>query len=314
MKNIFVVLPVQEKHKQQLEAAAGDKAKITYLSNPPGGNRVDAPFISDADFENVQGLIGNVTPEFVKNAKDLEFIQFNSAGIDPYMKPGILNENIKYYSAVGAYGRSVSEWMVGMTFALLRKFPKYMRNQVEHFWNEEGNVTSVEDSTVLVLGLGDIGGSYAKKVKALGAHVIGVRATNKPKPDYVDEQYTFDKLPEVIGRADIIATVLPSTPETKNIFNDELFAKCKPGSYLINGGRGDAVDQNALMRALDSGILAGAGLDVTVPEPLPEDHPLWDYKNVFITPHIAGKFYLAHTFDRIIELACEHMQDWLASE
>ncbi|KIR03577.1 D-3-phosphoglycerate dehydrogenase [Lachnospiraceae bacterium TWA4] len=297
MKNVLVTLPVKENHKQLLEQAAGTRAKFIYSKEVKS-------------LENIQGLIGNISPNLIKGSS-LEWIQLNSAGQDSYVVPGILPEGCILKNAVGAYGRTVSEHMLALTFALIRKFPQYSRNQQAHQWKDEGSVISIEGSTILVLGLGDIGGSYAKKVKALGAYVLGVRHLNKPKPEYLDEQYTLEALPELVQRADIIASVLPSTKETKHLFNKELLEKCKKGAYLINCGRGDSVNLDALKFALDEKILAGAGLDVTEPEPLNEDHALWDYENVLITPHVAGGFHLQQTFDAIIELAGKHLNEWL---
>ncbi len=307
MKKILVTLNPElltEQCKAILAEAAGANTELTY---------VDVSEVTEEMIKEYDGLVGNPAPSLIA-VSNLQWIQLHSAGADKYLVPGILPKGCVLRNAVGAYGRAVSEHMVSLTFSLVRKLPAYIRNQAVHEWKDEGSVTSVEGSTVLVLGLGDIGGSYAKKVKALGAYVIGVRASNKPKPDYLDEQYTMEHLPELLGRADIVASVLPSTPETQGMFHKETFALMKDGAYFINAGRGDACDLAALQEALDSGHLAGAGLDVTAPEPLHADHPLWDYKNVIITPHVAGGFHLQQTFDRIIELTALHMKEWLAEE
>jgi phosphoglycerate dehydrogenase-like enzyme len=151
-------------------------------------------------------------------------------------------------------------------------------------------------------------------MKALGAYVIGFRKTNKNKPDYVDEQYTMDRLPEMIGRADIVAMVLPGTEETDNLMDREMLRRMKKGSFLINAGRGSAVDLTALRAALDEGRLAGAALDVTSPEPLPADDPLWDYENVLITPHVAGNLWLRQTILNILHIAGNNLARYLNGE
>ena len=165
-----------------------------------------------------------------------------------------------------------------------------------------------------MLGLGDIGGRYAKKMKALGAYVIGFRKTDKEKPEYVDEQYTLDRLPEMIGRGDLVAMILPATKETENLMNEEMLNRMKMGSYLINAGRGNAVDLAALRKALDEGRIAGAALDVTSPEPLPSDDPLWKYENVLITPHIAGNLWLRQTVVNVIRIAGNNLTRYLNGE
>lgn len=302
MKHILVVLTLTEAQKADLEAPFSGKAVFTYIKNRD---------VTAADLQGVDGIIGNVSPDLIRQAPDLGFLQLNSAGADPYLKPGILPEGCTMHNAVGAYGRAVSEHMLALTFSLIRKFHMYGRDQFAHVWSDHGAVTSVEGSTVLILGVGDIGGSYARKVKALGAYVIGVRKNNHPKPDYLDEQVLLEDLDQVIGRADIVASVLPDTAETRNLFEQHRLAQMKTGAYLINCGRGSAVDLDALKESLDSGHLSGAGLDVTNPEPLPADHPLWDYDNVIITPHVAGGFHLQQTFDRILEIARNNLLTWI---
>ncbi len=302
MKQILVVLKLTDAERETLEAPFDGKAVFIYKNK----NEVTAD-----DLQGIDGIIGNAAPDLVRQASDLGFLQLNSAGADAYLKQGILPEGCILHNAVGAYGRTVSEHMLALTFSLIRKFHMYGKDQTAHIWGDRGMVTSVEGSTVLVLGVGDIGGSYARKAKALGAYVIGVRKNNRQKPDYLDEQVLLEDLDQVIGRADIVASVLPDTAETRNLFDEKRLALMKKGAYLINCGRGSAVNLDALKLALDSGHIAGAGLDVTSPEPLPADHPLWDYDNVVITPHIAGGFHLQQTYDRILEIARKNLQAWI---
>ena len=236
------------------------------------------------------------------------------AGTDAYVVPGAMPDNIILTNGAGAYGLAVSEYMVAASLSLVRRFPEYARRQAECNWKPVGHISSIEGSTVIVLGLGDIGGRYAQKMKALGAYVIGFRKSNREKPDYVDEQYTLDRLPEIIGRADIVAMILPATKETENLMDRDLLQRMKKGSYLINAGRGNAVDPAALREALDEGRIAGAALDVTSPEPLPEDDPLWKYENVLITPHVAGNLWLRQTVQNVIRIAGNNLTRYLNGE
>ena len=130
----------------------------------------------------------------------------------------------------------------------------------------------------------------------------------------MDEQYTLDKLPEMIGRGDLVAMILPATKETENLMNEDMLNRMKMGSYLINAGRGNAVDPAALRKALDEGRIAGAALDVTSPEPLPSDDPLWKYENVLITPHIAGNLWLRQTVVNVIRIAGNNLTRYLNGE
>ena len=174
----------------------------------------------------------------------------------------------------------------------------------------KGNMVAVVSNGTAVLGLGDIGGDYARKVHALGAHVIGVRRTNRNKPDYLDEQHTMDDLDTLLGRADIVAMVLPGGSATNHIMDERRLRLMKKGAYLINVGRGNAIDPDGLYKVLKDGHLGGCGLDVTEPEPLPADSPLWELENLVITPHVAGNFFLPETFERIIRIAGENLAAW----
>ena len=183
----------------------------------------------------------------------MEWLQIIYAGADLFTVPGLLKPETILTNASGAYNTEVAEHMLAMTFSLVRHFNQYMRNQVNHTWKQLGSVTSVKDSTILVLGLGRIGSDYAKKVNALGAHVIGVKRTIKDKPDYVDEIHTIDEIDDLLGRADIVAMVLPGSEDTKHIINTNRLSKMKHGAYLINVGRGNAIEPSALKAALKIG-------------------------------------------------------------
>ncbi len=308
MKKILVTIPVEERHKEYLQKqVAGGKEEVLFTYK----NTKD---VTAEDLDEQNALIGNVPASLLAKCPSLEWVQLNSAGADAYCKEGILAKECVLTNASGAYGLAVSEHMLALTFDLIRHFEKYHHNQEAHEWASEGKILSVEGSTILVMGLGDIGGSYAQKVKALGAYVIGIRKNHREKPAYLDEQYTLDELDQVIGRADIVAMVLPGGQETFHLMNEEMLHKMKKGSYLINVGRGNAIDPNALKRVLDEGHLGGAGLDVTEPEPLPAEDSLWDYENVVITPHVAGNFFLQETFERIVRIAGTNAKHYINGE
>ena len=201
--------------------------------------------------------------------------------------------------------------MIALTFAMVRRLGQYARGQMQHTWEPRGQISSVEGSTVLILGLGDIGGSYARKMKALGARTIGLRRRNTDCPEWLDIQDTIDHLDEYLPQADIVAMVLPGGKATYHMMNDDRIRRMKKGACLLNAGRGTAIDPLALERALRQGHLACAALDVTEPEPLPADSPLWDMDNLILTPHVAGGFYLPETVNRIIRIAADNLDAWL---
>ena len=305
MKNILIAMPFDDTHKAYIEKIGTD-CEFRYTT------------IKTATAEEVKAadiIFGNISPELVKQNDHLEWMQLNSAGSDQYCKPGVIGPDTILTCATGAYGLSVSEHMVSMSMMLCRKMDLYMKNQINHEWKEEGSVTSIWNSTTLVAGLGDIGSAYAKRMKALGSHVIGIRRNVAEKPDFIDELYTMDQLDEVLPKVDFAVFILPSTPATHHIMDERRLRLMKPGSYLINAGRGDAVDCDALNKVLrEGGALAGCALDVTESEPLPADHPLWDAPRTIITPHSAGKFHLRETFERSVRITGENLEKYLAGE
>ena len=252
MKNILVAMPFGDNHKTYIEKIGAD-CKFHYTT------------IKTATAEEVKAadiIFGNISPELVKQNDHLEWMQLNSAGSDQYCKPGVIGPDTILTCATGAYGLSVSEHMVAMSMMLCRKMDLYMKNQVKHEWKEEGSVTSIWNSTTLVAGLGDIGSEYAKRMKALGSRVIGIRRNVVDKPDFIDEIYTMDQLDEVLPKVDFAVFILPSTPATHHIMDERRLRLMKPGSYLINAGRGDAVDCDALDMVLREGVsLAGCALE-----------------------------------------------------
>jgi phosphoglycerate dehydrogenase-like enzyme len=167
---------------------------------------------------------------------------------------------------------------------------------------------------VLVVGLGDIGSEYARRRKALGAYVIGVRRTARPKSEDVDEVYLTDRLDDLLPRADIVALILPGIRETEGIISRERLGRMKRGALIVNAGRGSAIDTEALCDALESGQIGGAGLDVTAPEPLPEGHRLWKLEGAVITPHVAGGRNMPETAQHIMRLNLENAARFVKGE
>ena len=298
---VLVIVEVSEKHRMWLEAAAPD-AEFIYKS---AATRED---IAEADV-----ILGNPAPRDIQPTDKLRWIQTQSAGVDGYLD-GCLPKEATLTNATGAYGLAISEYMLAVWMELIKKLHAYRDVQRTNTWKDLGPVTSVWNSTILVLGLGDIGGEFAKRAKALGARVIGVRRKGTDKPDFVDELILTEKLDEYLPLADCVAITLPGTKETKGMFNAERIAKMKDGAVLLNVGRGMIVDSDALFDALESGKLSGAAVDVTDPEPLPAEHPLWQQENAVITPHVSGGFHLPETHDRIIRIMAENLSAFCAGK
>ena len=202
-----------------------------------------------------------------------------------------------------------------MWLALAKDLLLYRDRQRQQRWQAiERPVRSIDGSRVLCVGMGDIGASFARRAHALGAEVVGVRRRAAPAPDYCLRVVGVEALDEELPQADVVALSLPGTPETARLFDAARLARCKRGAILINVGRGGTVDHDALAAAIESGALYGAALDVTDPEPLPPDHPLWRLDTVLITPHISGRFSLPRTLENIVEIFAHNLRRFAAGQ
>ncbi len=221
--------------------------------------------------------------------KNIRYIHTLNAGVDGIVRT--LPENIALSTGAGVYGAPLGEHVFALLFALLRGIDKSMLNMSgSRAWKGFHGLGSVKGSHVAILGAGDIGTYVAAGLKALNAkHIAGYKLHPAPAAPPYDAMYAGENaLKNVLTGADIVIICLPGTPYTNHLIDDAAFAMMKPGAVLINIGRGNIVDTPAMMRALESGQISGAGLDVTEPEPLPQDHPLWGMENVVITPHYGG--------------------------
>lgn len=295
--NILVTTPVEQRHRDRLFAAA------------PGASFVfkRADEVTEGDVANADVIFGNIRPELLKAATPgkLKLVQLYTAGSDGYR--GVLPEGARLTNTTGAFGLAISEHMLAMLLMLKKRLHQYRDNQLRGEWLDMGTVTSVEDSTVVVIGLGDIGGEFARKVKALGAYTIGVRRKDMRKPDYIDEMYLTGDLDGVLPRADVVAMALPNMKETYRLLDRRRIAMLKQGAVVLNVGRGQTIDTDALCDALEEGRIL-AGLDVVDPEPLPKEHRLWRMENAIVTPHISGFFHLQQTHDRMVRIAAENIK------
>ena len=298
---ILVAMPVEERHKALLKEAA-QKAEFIFCPSAQ---------VTEELAQSVDIIIGNVKPQKIAGTDRLRWMQLNSAGTDGYLEPGVLPEGTLLTNATGAYGLAISEHMLGMVLELKKKLYLYHQNQLAECWKDEGKVTSIFGSVTLVIGLGDIGSEFASRMKALGSYVIGIRRTKAEKPDYVDQLRQMDGLEDCLKRAAVVELSLPGTKETYRLMDTNRLACMKKSAVLINVGRGTAVDTEALCDALEQGRIAGAGLDVTDPEPLPPGHRLWKAPNVVITPHISGLYHLQETHERIVGIAAENLAAFL---
>lgn len=299
MEQIFVIASFSEEEKKKLCAAA----PLCRVSFPTPQELEER--IGEADM-----IVGNPPPALLQRAGRLRLLQLESSGANSYAAPGVLPSGAQLACATGSYGPGIAEYLIAYTMSLFLRLPAYHDNQKKGLWQDEGPVRSVAGSVALSVGMGDIGGEYARRFHALGGTVIGVCRTVRRKPEFVEDVFTFEDLDSLLPRADVVALSLPETAQTIGLMDARRLARMKPGAILLNAGRGSAVVTNDLLAALRSGHLGGAGLDVTSPEPLPPDHPLWKEPNCIITPHISGGRHFAVTRQRIFSICLENVHNF----
>jgi phosphoglycerate dehydrogenase-like enzyme len=250
-------------------------------------------------------IFGNPKADFLSLCPRLKWLQLQTAGANGYVN-GEVPEGVMLSCTTGAFGHAVSEHMLALTIELLKKLHFYRDEQIAGRWKERGTVKSIQGAIIVVIGLGDIGSAYARRMKALGAYIIGIRRTAHAKPDYADELLLPSQLEDALPRADVIAMAVPGTKETVSLIGRSQLAKMKKDAVIVNAGRGFSIDTEALCDALESGNLGGAGLDVTDPEPLPAGHRLWKLENAVITPHVAGFRFMKETGEYIMQINLEN--------
>ncbi|WP_312642669.1 D-2-hydroxyacid dehydrogenase [Hydrogenoanaerobacterium sp.] len=303
-KQVLVLIPMDDAHKKHLEQIAPD-AEFTYAKERT---------VTKEQVQAANIILGSPPAFMLKDSPNLELLQLNSAGANRYIPEGVLPAGVKLCNATGAYGLAISEYMVGVLLTLYKDLHRYRDHQHKGLWKDLGSTKSIYGSTVLIVGLGDIGSEFARRIKAFGGYTIGLRRSGTAKPEFIDELYLTEQLDALLPRADVVALCLPETPATKGLMNQERLSLCKQGAVLINVGRGSAVDTEALCNALESGHLKGAAVDVTDPEPLPADHRMWGLENVIITPHVSGGYHDGETHQRILRIAEQNLSAYLAGE
>jgi len=258
----------------------------------PGGRLIEVSAATPKEIAAADATIGVCSAEVLAQAKQLQWIQWPAAGVDRCVQQPLLREHhVLLTNLQRTMGPSMAEHVVGMMLALSRHFDYFFRQQQEAHWAHEDTtpqLADLDEKTVLVVGLGGIGTEVARRAHALGMRVTATRASGRNGPDYVSYVGLPDELLKLAKDADFVVNCTPLTPQTTGIFNREFFAALKPDAYFISVGRGRSTVTADLVDALKSGRLAGAGLDVTDPEPLPADNPLWHLPNVIITPHVSA--------------------------
>ncbi len=262
-------------------------------------------------------IIGFCNDELLAAAPHASWVQIYSAGADRCVtSPKFMSGDVVLTNMQKMSSPVIAEHAIAMMFALLRKLPAYMEDRGSGEWNRSEpytrGMTTAHGKTMLVLGLGGIGTEIARRGSALGMRVIATRNSSREGPDFVDYVGLSDEILTLAQEADVIVNALPLTDKTRGLLGKEFFAAVQTRApYFINVGRGATVDTDALLAALQDGRLAGAGLDVTDPEPLPPEHGLWQADNVIITPHVSGR---GSDRNRYRLLVLENIRRYLAGD
>lgn len=266
---------------------------------------------------DADAALGFCSEELLAAGPNIRWIQSYSAGVERCVAiPALRERDVLLTNMQRVAGPVMAEHVIAMMMSFARGLHFYIPERMAGRWTQELPATTkmltIEGKSLLVVGLGGIGTEVARRAHALGMRVIATRASGREGPAYVSYVGLSDELHKLAGEADFVVNTTPLTPATTGLFDAKFFAAMKPGAYFFNVGRGQSVVQADLVAALQDGRLAGAGLDVTDPEPLPADSPLWKMQNVILTPHVSARSDLGNEARSLI--AIENLRRYVAGE
>lgn len=258
-----------------------------------------------SDVSDVDVIVGNIDPALLSEAKQCRFLQLESAGNDRYLQ---IPAQIALCNASGSFGIAIAEYVIGSLIAWKRSLFQYYDAQKQGFWQRRLGASGLAGNKALILGCGDVGGSIAAALKALGVHVSGYRRQAGMTDHRFDEIIAGDALHDTLKQVDILINALPHTAATKGFLTKDKLCAMKPEAMFVNIGRGSVVHLDDLYEVLNERKIAGAILDVYEIEPLPEAHPLWKLDNVLMTPHISGTFETRQAWLAYNEIVIENLR------
>ena len=257
-------------------------------------------------------------PQQFARARRLRWIHSPAAGVTQLLFPALVESDVIVTNATTVHAVPVAEQAVALLFALARKLRDCFEYQTARRWGQKeswqpGRIpTELNGKTLGLVGLGAIGREVASRARALGMCIAAVKQDPSRGAESADRVYSPPQLPALLQEADYLVVAAPDTPETRHLIGEAELRRMKPTASLINVSRGSLVDTEALVRALQGGWISSAALDVTDPEPLPPEHPLWTLPNVIITPHLAGA--TDRLWPRQLDLLQENLRRYLARE
>ncbi len=247
-------------------------------------------------------------------ARSLKWMCVSFAGVEPFLDPSAYaSPGAILTNSSGAYGVTIAEHIVMVAIAMMRRQPEYDRILARREWRRDLVIRSIRGSRITLLGTGDIGRETAMRLRAFAPESItGVNRSGRDAGPLFDRTLPVSELDDVLPETDLLVMSLPGTPATNGLMDRRRLALLPKDAFLVNVGRGNAVDEAALVELMQGGHLGGAALDVFSVEPLPKDHPLWDCPRVLITSHTAGNMTLGYTVDRIVEMFLEDFENYCA--
>jgi len=280
---------------------------------------VDLRVAEDPDGDDALATLGDTevvltfrfSDEHLAAAEELRWVQALNAGVDSYPLDRLAERDIPLTNSSGIHAEQMGQQVLGYLLVFERRIHEGIRQQHAGEW-ERYSGGELSDDTLGVVGLGAIGSRVGEYGKRMDMEVVGTKADPETAPDCADACYPPEELDAVLDRADYLVVACPLNEATEGLLGAEEFARLDDGAVLVNIARGPIVDQDALVDALDSGEIRGAALDVTDPEPLPEESPLRDRYDVVLTPHMAGSS--PYYFDRAVELFAENYEAFVAGE
>jgi len=306
MKKILIFTPrlTDANHRDITDAAEAHGYSVVFCDSP------DAALREAADAE----IILSADPALPKAAPELKWMCCAFAGVEPFLLPGAFaNPGALLTNASGAYGVTIAEHIVMVALELMRRQLDYNRIVAARQWVRDLPIRSIRGSRITLLGAGDIAREAAKRLRAFGPKsIVALNRSGRNAGAMFSQTLPVSALDDILPKTDLLVMALPGTPETRGIMDGRRLALLPRDAFLINVGRGSAVDEAALLALLQSGRLAGAALDVFEREPLPADSPMWDCPRLLITTHVAGNMTLKYTVDRIVAMFIEDFGNYCA--
>lgn len=284
------------------------------LSDVPDG--VEVRFLSHGESlrEHIAGvdiLFGSIGEDAMPDAAALRWVHQPHAGVEGFMFPAFKASDVILTNCRGLYGTQIAEHAFALLLSITRRIPEQLEFMKSKHW-ERIPCVELAGMTMGILGLGGIGRAIAARAQAFEFDVIAADSESIDKPDTVSEIFGLDGLMEFLARSNILVVCCPSTPETHKLLSHDQFNQMPDASYVVNISRGKVIDEAGLLAALQSGKIAGAGLDVTYTEPCPPENPLWEQQNVILTSHSAGSSQ--HIRKRAMQLFIDNLHRYVNGE